>query len=201
LKEIDLTGNSFQKESAVALSQSLAMNSSLTFLSLRDCSLSGSSILPILTSLKVHGSILKLDLSKNKVIGLDEIAKEIGDLLERNKTLRQLDISHCELGHHRLILIANGLAKNSTLRRLVLDGNRLGKHFVNIGQAIGSNGSLEELSVKKASISKKHLETFLESIGSLTSLATLSLNGNAVGIESEIDRSYLICSPSLDIIY
>jgi hypothetical protein len=151
LEELSLSGSRRVGSMITILAQGMRENKSLRCLDLGDCQLHDSPMYELLTSLKGHPNLQKLDLSNNLLA--DQALQALTDsLLPNNKCLQMLDVSlqrnrlkmsilapalanpatslkqfyasNCRLEDEDVIVLVDALVENSALRDLDLSNNR-----------------------------------------------------------------------------
>ena len=96
--------------------------------------------------LKRNPFISKVDLSGNH-IG-QQAADELGDMRLQNNTLKELNVSKCNLQGKRIAVLSNSLRSDAPLTYLNLSYNDIGdKGATFLGSAIKGNAVLDMLDV------------------------------------------------------
>jgi hypothetical protein len=93
-------------------------------------------IIAIANAISDMGAMMKLDMSRNKFKGA-AAGKSIGGMLTGNSTLKDLNLSKCNIDSDAAQGISTGLAGNGAMTSLNLSSNKLGvKGATIIGEAI-----------------------------------------------------------------
>ena len=147
LEQLDLTGNeSVTGIGHMALGESLKRNRRLKTLDISDCGINVQGMKSLASALKMNGSLEWLNLSRNHAItAIGHMA--LGESLKRNRGLKTLNISHCDIGDKGMMSLASALEMNGSLEELNLSGNIAitGIGFMALGESLKRNRGLKTL--------------------------------------------------------
>ena len=153
LKELDVSDNQIGDEAAAALSNSLAINTSVEVLELGWLDIGVSGIMAIGYGLTRDAPLKKLSLQSNESINSAEWVDFFGILRNNNSALESLNLSHNEIDDEGVIAIIDTL--RATLKFLSLSHNQ---HITIVGlRALATliqqhNSCLEDLTIPPGSI-------------------------------------------------
>lgn len=196
--EINLSGNKLITKEMEYVIDLLTVNKRVSNLVLSDCHLAGEPLDKLADFLKKSNTIQKLDLSNNdltdkdaealcKIIqdnesifelilahnNLGEGGVAIGNALEKNDTLKSLDLSWNHIRVISAVGLARGVQKNCHLEKLILAWNGFGfEGSVAIKRVLENNTSLLHLDL---SCNRIHPPALFEIIKGLEKNKTLSL--------------------------
>ena len=128
------------------------------------------------------GSCLKVqefDLSYQLIVELD-LAAWVLSLLQTNKTLTHLDLTHNELGYAPVELLAGALEKNTTLTVLNLADNELAITD-SLAAALGKNATLTSLNLSHNQLSAAEVYSLAAALETNRTLKHLNLSENFLG--------------------
>jgi len=120
LKNLLLFGVHISPEEAKSLSEALASNKVLTELELQICRLNYEAMELLLAVFVKNTSVVKLEISGDKVYIKGKLAQTLQNVLTHNKTLTALDLSKNAMTNEGVDCITKGLKTNKTLRTLNL---------------------------------------------------------------------------------
>lgn len=87
-----------------------------------------------------------MSLAYNKVS--ESVCEYLGKALSTNKTLKELDLSMCDIKYEGCVSICQGLQENTCLSKLVLFGNNFGgRGAASIAEALQVNKTLQSLDI------------------------------------------------------
>ena len=157
----------------------------LKTLNISYCGIDDQGMMSLASALEMNGSLEELNLSGNiTVTGIGHMA--LGESLKRNRGLKTLNISYCDIGDQGMKSIASALEMNGSLEELDLSRNHAvtGVGLMALGESLKSNGALKTLNISYCDIDDqgmKSLASALEMNGSLEEL-DLSENDAVTGI-------------------
>ena len=173
VRTLDVCGNVIGSTGATALADMLAVNHSLTHVSLADNQITGAGVEALSRALATNTHLAILDLSHNLIVGAD--MGPLAAVLSWNPALlRQLP----DAGAH--------VAVNQTLRALYLKGNSLGDEGpLFIAAAVASHPTLEHVGLEDNGIGHQGAEVLglallLRRAAALSPLTCLSLARNSL---------------------
>ena len=167
LKKLDFSGCTVYFGNT-SLASTLGANKALIKLDLRNTGLGVNGAVLLATGLSKNQTLEDLDVACND-IGDDGVGA-LSDVLQINNTLSAIDISYNNISSRGAQFLSLAF-KNSQLKRLNLANNNIqneGAQF--IFNALSSNTSLEEISVRENNISDGGMEAISQSSISLTTL-------------------------------
>ncbi len=130
--------------------------------------------------LNKNTSLIKLILSGNNITG-NGIHLLINSLLEKNKTLKHLDLSINRLLTNDILYIGNMITKNNLLEVLNLSNNTFDLHSINnIGLSLKENKNLKKLIMNYINIDEDTAPYMLQHL-SESHIQELYLDGNNLG--------------------
>ena len=138
------------------------------------------------------GSCLKVqevDLSYQMIVELD-LAAWVLSLLQTNKTLTHLDLTHNELGYAPVELLAGALEKNTTLTGLNLADNELAIAD-SLAAALGKNATLTSLNLSHNHVCDAEVHSLAAALETNRTLTYLNLSENSLGRGSTESLSLL----------
>ena len=168
--------------------EGLQENKSLKYLNLSKNNLGGKIIKELLDSVK-KSQLLSLNLSANRIS--NEGSEAIGDFLfaqvEKNTTLKILDISNNEITHKGSGRIFSGLKENSILEELNIENNSLSEISGNwIQYCFVNNTILDVLNLSQCLLTESGAQKIFEGLPKNTTLRTLILKENHIGDQGAI---------------
>ena len=163
---------------ALAISQALAANSSLTYLDLRDNSIGDGGASSLSRALTAKSSLTHLYLSHNSIS--DFGASSLSQALAASSFLIYLNLRNNSIGDSGAASFANALKTNTSLTSLDLSQNRIGSSGgASLSQALSENRSLLNLNMSENRIGSDGVACF--SYGLLvSSLNKLDLSLNSI---------------------
>eukprot|EP01028_Stygiella_incarcerata_P004894 TRINITY_DN2122_c0_g1_i2.p1 TRINITY_DN2122_c0_g1~~TRINITY_DN2122_c0_g1_i2.p1 ORF type:complete len:476 (+),score=126.65 TRINITY_DN2122_c0_g1_i2:259-1686(+) len=137
--------------------------------------------------LKQMPSLRKLDLSYNREMGYEEI-KRITEGLERNTSLKEVDLDLCGIGCKSAQRIGEMLKANTSLRKLKLKYNEAigDRGVIYIADGLEKNTSLKELDLTRCGVRAQGAKRLSEMLEMNASWITLRLWGSYFGDEGAI---------------
>uniref|UniRef100_A0A6B2L6J7 Uncharacterized protein n=1 Tax=Arcella intermedia TaxID=1963864 RepID=A0A6B2L6J7_9EUKA len=171
---------SMRSEGAHKVSKMLITNSTLKHLDLKGNQIGGDGVAFLVNVLVNHNtSLARLAMSDNKIRdkeGTDAIA----ELLEKNSTLRELQLNSNPI-EGGIIPICKGMKHNHTLHALYLNSCGLGKYTQVIGDLIGTTHSLKILHLRENYITDAGLSDISSGLECNSSIMQLNLEYNSFG--------------------
>ncbi|XP_068753929.1 nucleotide-binding oligomerization domain-containing protein 2-like [Montipora capricornis] len=201
LTTLKLSGNSIGDAGATSLSQALAVNTSLTTLELYGNSIGDAGATSLSQALAVNTSLTTLELYGNS-IG-DAGATSLSQALAVNTSLTTLKLSHNSIGDAGATSLSQALAVNTSLTTLDLSWNSIGDAgATSLSQALAVNTSLTTLDLSSNSIGAEGATSLSQALAVNTSLTTLDLSFNSIGAEGATSLSQaLAVNTSLTTLY
>ncbi|XP_068738348.1 protein NLRC3-like isoform X2 [Montipora capricornis] len=188
LTSLDLSQNSIGAEGGTSLSQALAVNTSLTTLDLSDSSIGADGVTSISQALAVNTSLTTLDMSHNSIGA--EGATSLSQALAVNTSLTTLNLSANFIGAKAATSLSQALAVNTSLTTLNLSVNSIDAEGVtSLFQALAVNTSLTALGLSGNFISDEGAASLSQALAVNTSLTTLDLSSNSIGAEGATSLS------------
>ncbi|XP_068756018.1 protein NLRC3-like [Montipora capricornis] len=188
LTTLDLSHKYIGAEGATSLSQALAVNTSLTTLNLHDNSIGAEGATSLSQALAVNTSLTALDLSFNS-IG-PEGATSLSQALAVNTSLTTLDLCNNSIGAEGATSLSQALAVNTSLTTLNLHYNSIGAEGAfSLSQALAVNTSLTTLDLYENSIGAEGATSLSQALAVNTSLTTLDLSNNSIRDEGATSLS------------
>ena len=168
----------FSSQEAISIAKGLKYSSSLLHFGLTKSYLKCCHIKLILASLSDHPSITSLDFSHNKISDLS--FNYFGKLLSFvNCRLISIDLSNNIIGFEGALLFSLGLEKNSTLKYLNLRLNKLGDDgSEHLFRCLMKNNTLCTLNLSSNLLSEISCKILAETIAFNTRLISLDLSCN-----------------------
>ena len=214
LKTLDLSSNQMHERGVKLITEALKSNKTLTYLSLSNNDLQSSCGIYFGEALSCNSTLEKLSIGGNNINGKGFHSFSTS-LINNNKTLKQLDISHNKLQDSDLNDIAKVIAKNKVLEAINISNTKYSSDQINIlGSAIKDNNYLKtiylnniELDTEKApylfySLSESKLDALyldnnpIEEIGAIL-FSNAIKNSKTLKIVSlkqcKLNNSSLIC--------
>jgi Ran GTPase-activating protein (RanGAP) involved in mRNA processing and transport len=143
LIDLNISKNIFKDMKMFA---SLLMIWNIQFLNLSSNQLTGKILDPLCEALKKHQTLEKLNLSYNDLSSFPCIVK----LIHSNRSIRILILQSCNVGEVSAEFIGEGLEKNRTLEQLDLSGNPMGFFGIEkLSKGLQSNEGLNILNLAK----------------------------------------------------
>ena len=188
LTTLDLSRNSIGAEGATSLSQALAVNTYLTTLDLSGNSIGDAGTTSLSQALAVNTSLTTLRLYGNS-IG-DEAATSLSQALAVNTSLTTLDLSANFIGDEGATSLSQALAVNTSLTVLYFSHISIGAEgATSLSQALAVNTSLTTLNLSQNYIGAEAATLLSQALAVNTSLTTLDLSFNSIGAEGATSLS------------
>lgn len=141
--EINLSGNKLTTKEMEYVIDLLTVNKRVSNLVLSGCHLAGESLEKLADFLRKSNTIQKLDLSNNDLT--DKDAEALCKIIQDNESIFELILAHNNLGEGG-VAIGNALEKNDTLRSLDLSWNHIRViGAVGLAKGVQKNCHLEKL--------------------------------------------------------
>jgi len=158
LRHLSLSANNIADTEAIALAESLKINSTLRSLDLQYNCISATGTLMFAEMLKVNSTLQSLDLSLNNIDDIGVVA--LGEALEVNNALENLSLCFNNINVAGAVAVAEMLKMNSTLQHLDLESNNIGNAgalaFLEI---LRVNRTLQSLNLEHNNITDEGQET------------------------------------------
>ena len=134
----------------------------------------------ILRAMKSISSLQYVDMSCAQVFA--HIAIELGDILTNNPNLKQLLLSHLELGPNTFIKLSSNLSKLRELRHLAITLSSINdENAKNVAKLITNNLTIEKLNLSGCRISLQGKLHIFQILTSLSALQYFSINNIVIG--------------------
>ena len=173
-----------------ALSNYLACNSTLKYLSLFNNNISDFFISQILKPLERHTTIETIDIS-NTGLNADSMSG-VRSLLIANTSLTLLDLSGNAIHSAGVRYIAKGLKRNTTLKHLKLSFCFLkDEGLIHIGNALKTNSSLHSIELGNNLIAYRNLDQFCLCLESNISIKAISLSNTGFSSPNVIKSHHI----------
>ena len=174
----DLRSNKIHEEGAASIAQVLQSRCIMNSLDLSDNPIGAGGLQSLAEALITNTSLVELDLSQCSFEITDENGPVVTEMLQRNKTLRNLILMHSKISDAGIVYIAKDLEKNTALKRLEMSGIRSvgGKA---LASAIAKNTSLPlvELELRGYDmITEDSKQAFIDMLQQNTSIEILRLS-------------------------
>ena len=167
---------------ALAISQALAVHSSLTYLDLRENSIGDAGASSLSEALTVESPLTHLDLGHNSIS--DPGAFSLSQALEVNFSLIYLNLRNNSIGDDGANSFANALAINTSLTSLDLSQNLIGCTGTSkLPRFLSANSSLTTLNLSSNCIEEAGADCLANALRNNSSLKTLDLSMNRIGVE------------------
>lgn len=192
LTHLDLSFNKMDESSAAIMDFLRSDDCKLFTLLLNGADVDDGECKNLAEAISFNKSIKTLGLSKN-LIGSDELlnvlnpslitgGEALGDMLKKNTTLTELDLSWNGIRLESAIAISVALEHNTTLRTLYLGYNSFGDMPSQIlGRTLKVNTGLTLLDLEYNSITPKAATVLANAIAFNETLLKLNINGNVLG--------------------
>ena len=173
---IQIVGCEISDNAAIAISDLLKVDETLQKLKLSQNIISIEAIEEIIKSIEINNALEILDISSNDVFEFGTIV--IGEYLQHNKTLRELDISK----HITVKIIMNNMQVNTTLLKLSIHQNRISDDgILVISEYLAKNNTLQQLSLSwNDTATTEGITKIAEAMAVNTGLCTLDLSSQHV---------------------
>lgn len=174
LKELHLSGNTFDSKSGQSLVDCFSKNNSLKTLALKQCKLSKTVLMSLAQTIMENSSLTSLDLSLNDMSNID-VAASIGDMFSRSTCLVELNISACNFTSEGIKQINKSLRGTPCLKNIGFSGNKVGKMnlLTNLAENLFHNSILENISLRQNDINITQLKEFVQILGNEDSCPNL----------------------------
>ena len=133
------------------------------------------------SALEMNGSLEELNLTRNHAVtGIRLMA--LGESLKRNRGLKTLNISDCDIDDQGMKSLASALEMNGSLQMLDLSWNRAvtGIGLMALGESLKRNKGLKTLDISYCSIDDQGMMSLASALEMNGSLEELNLSGNRV---------------------
>lgn len=165
-------------ESALILADSLAVNSSLVVLQLREQIAGAQGLKAILGALLRNTALTSVHLCGNNDNDGGAVTHALARVLETNTTLAELECSSCALGPEGAWVVARALERNTSLTYLNVSANNMGSQgalaFVWLAER---NHTLSHLSLLNDKLSQEARQALIARTQSNPRLVDLDMNG------------------------
>ena len=179
LKYLNLYGTGIGEEDCASLTI-LISSTDLETLDVSYNHLSSNSVTSIMNGILQNNTIRTLVMSSSQ-FSVDNCTSLSSILQQPMCQLRELDIHHCNIDSGGALQLAAGLTHNQSLEGITISGNPIGDTgAAALCDAISNNTILQILSMEMCEITSKG---FIEVSSSLTSLPTLFMGGNSLGMD------------------
>ncbi len=180
ISQLYFGGNTLDNPAVESCSELIRVSTWLQELYLADCKLSHQSVASVISALGDSTSMLLLDLSGNRDIGLEgHIA--IGAFLSAKSRLNILDLGFTDIDGEGFNSIADGLKVNRSLQVLHLVSIGPNCDFASLAGALRENSSLRRLNLRTSDISDDSAELLSAALRENSGLERLDLNQNRIG--------------------
>lgn len=165
----------------------LEHNNTLTELNIEECDIIGEGILPLAKALKVHESLLSLNLKGNKIGYINNNSLAVA--IRESKKLISVNVNDCGINVTTVGDWAEVLKNNSVLKKLNFGHNYVGNSGINlIAKALDGKNSLTELNLSHCNFESEAESIVANSLKKIKRVVSLSTNGLKIDyktIESE----------------
>ena len=180
LTTLDLSREYIGAEGATSLFQALAVNTSITTLKLSHISIGDAGATSLSQALAVNTSLTTLDLSREYICA--ERATSLFQGLAVNTSITTLKLSHNSIGDAGATSLSQALAVNTSLTTMDLPSNFIGDAgATSLSQALAVNTSLTTLDLSWNSIGAEGATSLSQALSVNTSLTTMDLSSNFIG--------------------
>ena len=180
LEELDLSRNvAITGIGHMALGESLKRNRGLKTLNISFCCIDDQGMKSLASALEMNGSLEELTLSGSRAVtGIGVMA--LGESLKRNRGLKRLNISHCDIGDLGVKTLASALEMNGSLEELDLSWNVAitGIGLFALGESLKRNRGLKTLNISYCGIEYQGMMSLASALETNSSLAVLDLSDN-----------------------
>jgi len=163
----------------------------LTSLCLIDTRLGINSLRFVCDNIAKTPSLIQLNLSINKKIGMPAGMKALANMLVSSKVkLTTLSLSSCSLDASCIKMLANSLVDNTTLTSINLSGNRFGVEGASyVKRLLEKNNSIKELQVKGCNIDSKREKAIADGLRYNNSLLkSIFSKGTSMAIFDAVEK-------------
>ena len=179
LLTINVSHNKIIDEAADELANVLNHNTSLQEIDLSYNNLSKLDLLRILRGMKNISSLVKINVSHNKII--DEAADELAFFLLHNTSLEEIDLSYNNLSKLDLLRILRGMKNISSLVKINVSHNKIIDEAADeLAFFLLHNTSLEEIDLSYNNLSKLDLLRILRGMKNISSLVKINVSHNKI---------------------
>ncbi|KAL5506170.1 hypothetical protein EMCRGX_G007757 [Ephydatia muelleri] len=160
-------------------SMMLKKNNTLKKLNLEKCELQPEGLEEVMEGVEVNTKLETLSLSENIID--NKRASYLGMMLKGNTTLKELDLSGCELQPEGLEEVIKGFDVNTKLETLDLSENIIeNKSASCLGMMLKENNTLKELNLQHCGLQPEGFEEVLKGVEVNTKFETLNLSVNII---------------------
>ena len=152
LTALNLSRNpSISEDNVAIIAEGLRNNHTIKCLNLCWCGIHDTGMKSLADCLMVNDSLEELDLWNNTISRSPEAARGFSDMLKRNRTLKKLNVSCCELTDEAVKPLASALEVNSSLEELDLSNNidLTDTALVALGESLKRNTRLKTVGIGK----------------------------------------------------
>jgi Ran GTPase-activating protein (RanGAP) involved in mRNA processing and transport len=183
--KFELGWNNICEEGAASIAKVLHSNGVMNSLDLIcNPSIGAGGLQSIAEALITNTSLVELRLYQCSLEITDENGPIVTEMLQRNKTLRKLDLIHTEISETGIVYIANGLEKNTALEWLRMNRiNEVGGKA--LASAIAINASLPLVQFildGRDMITEDSRQAFIDMLRQNTSIETLNLSCTGMSV-------------------
>lgn len=180
---LDLSMNRLREEGATILKMYLQLNPPIIFLNLKSNSIGITGTSSIFKSLEKNIHLTSLDLGAVDGIDRNRLGtpgcKAVGNMLLRNQTLSNLNLSMCGVTADGCSYIGQALTQNTSLFSLDLTANRFGSTGANaLFKEDGSFGCIETLLLSRNAIGNEASKSICRQMILSNSIRSLDLSNN-----------------------
>ena len=180
LKYLDISGNHIGHSEAVLVATFLQRNP-VEFLSISDCSIDSVGLKTICLAIKTNPTLKSLNISKNKMSDV-KLPSSLTTILIQT-SLKELDMSHCDLREEALAEVCTALSTSTTLTHLRLGGNDfvMSKHATSKLILILTSTPLEVIDIHGCSIAEDSMDEVYSTLSTSTTITSISLPNSCIG--------------------
>jgi Ran GTPase-activating protein (RanGAP) involved in mRNA processing and transport len=180
--KFDLGMNNIGKEGAASISSVLQSSGVMNSLLLTGNPIGAGGLQSLAEALITNTSLVELNLFGCSLEKTDENGPIVTEMLQRNKTLRKLDLMHTKISDAGIVYIAKGLEKNTALKCLKMTGiSAVGGKA--LASAIATNASLPLVQLTLHGddmITEDSRQAFIDMLQQNTSIETLYLSSTGM---------------------
>ena len=185
LQKLNIPYNEVCDEGAIAFSERLKTNTTLTILGTSKNNITCDGAIAIAEALKVNNTLEKLNISLNKIF--DDGAIAFSECLKTNTTLIELDLSGNEITYKGASAIAKALIINNTLRKLNISNNLLSDDgAIAFSECLKTNTTLIELDLSGNEITYKGASAIAKALIINNTLRKLNISNNLLSDDGAI---------------
>lgn len=181
VSKLTLWNSGIHGAGALAISQALAVNFSLTYLDLRDNSIGEAGASSLSGALTKESSLTHLDLSNNSIS--DSGAFSLSQALRVNRSLNYLNLRNNSIGDDGANSFWRALEINTSLTSLDLSQNLISCSGTSPHSLLFARSSLSTLNLSSNHIKEAGAGCLLNALIENTSLKTLDLSMNRIGVD------------------